>query len=328
MKKFLAIAITSALLTGCGDNAIDQVQNLNIETNAEYTYGKVLNNRHVCEKVDWKSEVINDVNTVTYSCLLNKGKKFINYDQNAVEVLKKKSAAEFLERAKASHKVKYDIAVKDLEETNGAINMLKEIRDTKDYMTATTSNGFLFEAFCLFLTTPDGKIFHDRLAEIINTQIINPEISYHYFRLLNESTASQAIRDLDNEFKPAVHKLYVKAVEKRFAEFEEKKTLAEARLKAHGPDVVDDEDKANLEKFVEAAVVEYEKTHATRGEEKIIWEYNNVTDKYILKKSNFVMKFKNYEDVKYNFNMSHAIYAATHNINDVDEYLSYRIANK
>lgn len=328
MKKFLAIAITTALLSGCGDNAIEQVQKLSVDTKVEYTYGKVLNNRNVCEKIDWKSETINNISTVTYSCLLNKGKKFINYDQNEVEVLKKKSTADFLESAKKVHKLKYDVAVKDLEEANKAINMLKEIRDNKDYMTATTSNGFLFEAFCLFLTTPEGKVFSDRLAALVNTQEISPEIAYHYFRLLNDDSASQPIRALAMEFQPAIHKLYIKAVEKRFAEYDEQKSLAESRLKAHGPDVVDDTDKENLVKFVESAVMEYEKTHAIRGEEKLVWEYNAVTEKYILMKSEFVMKFKNYEDVKYDFNMTHALYAATHNINDIDEYLSYRIANK
>lgn len=328
MKKFLAIAVATALLTGCGDTAIEQVQNLSIENKVEYTYGKVLNNRRVCEKIDWKSDTVDGISTVTYSCLLNKGKKFINYDQNEVEVMKKKVTAEFLENVKTVHKLKYDVAVKDLEEANKSINMLKEIRDNKDYMTAVTSNGFLFEAFCLFLTTPEGKQFNERLGGMVNTLVPNPEIAYHYFRLLNDDSASQPIRTLAQEFQPAVHKLYIQAVEKRFGEFEEQKNLAEARLKAHAPDVVDDNDKENLAKFVDAAVIDYEKNHATRGEEMLVWEYNAVTEKYILKKSTFVMKFKNYEDVKYDFNMAHALYAATHNINNVDEYLSYRIANR
>ncbi|WP_337261404.1 MULTISPECIES: hypothetical protein [unclassified Serratia (in: enterobacteria)] len=84
MLKITFPLLLSLLLTGCGDNLVNKLENTKVPRNAQYTYGQVLNHREMCQETTWEespNEDDEDVIRVIYHCVLKPGKEKYAYSE-------------------------------------------------------------------------------------------------------------------------------------------------------------------------------------------------------------------------------------------------------
>lgn len=85
-----------------------------------------------------------------------------------------------------------------------------------------------------------------------------------------------------------------------------------------------DEEKEEAKTFAEYTVRQYVLTHIPRGVEQIIWEYNSVTKKFIIKSQHLIQYDYDGKVMTGNLYLDVAVYAALNNINDIDNYMKIR----
>ncbi|MEY0234787.1 hypothetical protein [Providencia manganoxydans] len=122
---FKKIAVTSCivLLAGCGDSPIDEVKKQHFDNFNNYTIGQILDNRGVCNSIQWKENT--ETKTVQYTCNLKKGKTHFSFDEDYASNLRNKSKQEGLKHA----------VEKTNREIEKAKNLLSSIKEDNEVIT-------------------------------------------------------------------------------------------------------------------------------------------------------------------------------------------------
>ncbi|WP_187984670.1 hypothetical protein [Vibrio metschnikovii] len=115
MKNILSVIIL-LIISGCNNESISKIKQQEYPNSNGYTNGKILDNRSVCEKIDWLEN--KEDNTVSYICRLKKGNRFFSFNDEYANNLRESSYKKYLE-----YKRKYDANV----ERNNIIQMEKSI---------------------------------------------------------------------------------------------------------------------------------------------------------------------------------------------------------
>ncbi|MDM4761094.1 hypothetical protein [Vibrio alginolyticus] len=97
MYKKIIFFSSITLLSGCGDSPIDIVKNQHFNNFSDYTIGELLDNRGVCENVEWSEN--KESKTVLYTCTLKKGKDFYTFNENYANTLRENQKQKGLELA-------------------------------------------------------------------------------------------------------------------------------------------------------------------------------------------------------------------------------------
>lgn len=77
--KSILPLVLSSLLAGCGDDSVNLVQDSYTYLNETLTIGQALNNRSICQKVDWSNFEDDKGRTIVeYKCYLNGAAEYFN----------------------------------------------------------------------------------------------------------------------------------------------------------------------------------------------------------------------------------------------------------
>lgn len=94
MLKKIIFFISITLLSACGDSPIDDVKKQHFDNFSDYTIGELLDNRGVCANIEWSEDKENK--TVLYTCTLNKGTNFYNFNDDYANNLRQAKKQEGL----------------------------------------------------------------------------------------------------------------------------------------------------------------------------------------------------------------------------------------
>lgn len=208
MKKIVGVIIIGCFLIGCNESGINLVKNQKLSISNNYTIGQILDNRAVCNDIEWIENKENK--SVLYTCSLGKGKRYFSFDESYAKKLRGdtyKYKIEFYTQKK-NEEIEFD--KEKIIELRKEIKYLENINAINDDFFAKYRNVKIKKTMDDFISSKEelDKIdneFENKLIDYLDFNIglnrgelsdmsqfsyINTSKNIHFFILLNEYLSS------------------------------------------------------------------------------------------------------------------------------------------
>lgn len=306
MEKSI-IAISIFLLTGCGDE-VSLVKDSLINNNQPYRYKSVLDDRPVCEKIEWLAYTERDHKYVKYSCLLKKGKTSLVYSASDEELIRKQTLAEFIEKEAANHQKRLENLQSEIAKGKALVENFDSLTgvEKRDVIDWSIGDLKMKDIITEYADTPDGSILYATLWEASkgSARRQHPIDGYVFAATSERPEVKKLLKEITFEivgrYLNEIDKL-IKKDSERYGAKKETNILAE--------------------NYANSQVDLYRNIYPLSRTETVVWTWSKLDSRYVIAEQYTDHKWFDEKEDHQRFCLDKVVYAATHNVDDIDAYL-------